>query len=237
MKNVYREKRRLEYDGSSDNRLDIQRFEIRKHNHKEFTEIEENLIPGTNRHIGYRRDGMTDDIDSHDEKYGKERRDKGREKENDGEKKEEFQIDKSDRHEKKNGEGGLRYEKYGGRYDGLYEKNKKENSTETEKFSKDEISSGNGFREDQIDGFSFDFPKKELTSDENHRHDSENLDHRESEIGHDFFGLTERKRCKYERKSDEGDSEEHDHIENLVSGEFPESIECDIEHKIGVTFF
>lgn len=82
------EKRRCEYDWGSDNRLDIERLEIREYDHKELAEVEKHLISRSNRHIGHGRNRMTNEVNSHNkenrEKWGNE----SREKENDSKKKE-----------------------------------------------------------------------------------------------------------------------------------------------------
>lgn len=230
MKDVDRKKRRGERYRSPDDRLDIERFEIRKHHHQKFAEIEECLISWSERHIGYGRDGVADDIYSHDEEYGEKRRYESRKEKDDSEEEEKFQIDEPYWNEEEEGEWNLCYEEYHRRYDGLYEDDKEKDGGESEKFPEYEISSDNRFREDQVDGFSFNLPEEELASDENDRDDAEYLHHSESEIRYDLIGLSEREGRKHQREPYEGDPEEYDHIEDLVPSKFPESIEGDIEH-------
>lgn len=97
MHEIYREKWRCEHDRRSDDGLDIQCLKVREYDHEKFTEIEEYLIARMDRHIGHGRDGMTDHIYPHDEQYGKDRGDERGEKQYDGKKKKELQINKPNR--------------------------------------------------------------------------------------------------------------------------------------------
>lgn len=232
MEDIYRKERRREHDGSPDEGFDIECFEVREDHHQELAEIEEDLVAGSDGHIGHGRDGMADDIYPYDEQYGEEWGDESREEEDDSEEEEELQIDESYGDEEEEGERSLRHQKYYRRYDGLDEDDEEEYSSESKEFPEDEISPCNRLGKDQIDGFSFDFPEEELASDEDDRDDPEYLHHGESEIRYDLVGLTERETCEHERESDEGDTEEYDHIKDLVPGEFPESVEGYIEHTI-----
>lgn len=192
MNNINRKEWRTQQYGGSNNRLDIEGFKIRKNYHQKLAEIEERLIPGPYCHIGHGSDGMADDIDPNDEKDGKEWRDEGREKEDDGEEKKKLYVDKANWREKKERKGGFCDQKYHRRYNGLYKNNYEQDSWEAKKFTENEVSSSHGFREDQIDGFSFNFPEEQLTSDKNHRNNPKHFHHSESEISHDFIGLSER---------------------------------------------
>ena len=231
MEGIYYEEGMFQNDGSSDDGFDIECFEIGKYYHKYFAEIEEYLVSRSDCHIGHGRDGMTDDIDSHNEHDGEEWRYESRKEQDNGEKEEEFQIDESDGCENHERERSVGDQKHPRRYEGLYGDDEKKNRRKTKEFSEHKIPSSNGFGEDEIDGFSFDLPEEELTSYEDDRNDSEYFHHGESEIHDDFVGLSEGERPKYERETDENDPEKQDHIENFISHEFPESIESDIEHR------
>lgn len=147
MKDIYREKRGIENDGSSDDGLDIQGFEIREYNHEKFTKIEQCLIPRAKCHIGHSGDGVTDDINSHNEQNREERGNESREKEDDGEEKKEFQIDESNCCEEEEGKWSFCDQEYPYWYDGLYENDNKKNGRKSKEFSENEISSSNRLRE------------------------------------------------------------------------------------------
>ena len=110
------------------------------------------------------------------------------------------------------------------------ENDEKEDHGKSEEFPEDELVSCDRFGEDEVDGFALYLAEKELTPDEYHGDNPEYLNHRETEIDDDFVGLSEREGREHERKSDENHSKKHDHIEDLVASEFPERVECDIEH-------
>lgn len=75
MYNIYRKKRRIEHESGSDERLDIESFEIGKHYHQCLAEVEKYLISRVDCHIGHGGDRMTDDINSHNKQNREERRD------------------------------------------------------------------------------------------------------------------------------------------------------------------
>lgn len=83
------------------------------------------MIPRTKCHVGHSGDGMTDDIDPHNEQNREERGDESREKEDNGEEKKELQIDKSNCCEEEEGKRSFCDQEYSYRYDGLYENDNK----------------------------------------------------------------------------------------------------------------
>ena len=98
------------YDRCTNDRLDIQCFEIREDNHKSLTDVGEHLVrlSVVCRHIDDRRDGVADDVDRDGNKDREKRRDEGREKEDNAENDEEFEVDVSDGDRDKSGDRGFR---------------------------------------------------------------------------------------------------------------------------------
>lgn len=153
---------------------------------------EEDGVSSSESGIKNRRYRVTDDIDSHSKKNRKKRRDKCREEENNRKKADKFQVTKSDRSKKKWSPRSPGIPSYCTEKNALEDKNTSENKRKTKEFSKDEFVSSDRLTEDEIDGFSFDFSEKNLTSDEDNTEESEHLDHGESEIRDDFLSLTKR---------------------------------------------
>lgn len=222
---------RVQWHGRTDQCFEVERFEIRENDHEDTSNPVECEVVAVVRDVDDGRESVSDPVDPDCEEDREEWGDEGGEKENDRKEEEEFQIDGSDRGENKERERSFRDERYDCEENGLEQYHEKEDCRESEEFSEDEVTTRGWLTEDQIDRFSFYLAEKKLASDEDHGNETEHFDHREPEIDHDFVGLPERERSEREWEHDENNPEKEDHVEDLVTREFAEGVESDVEHK------